>query len=422
TSLVAAATVLAAGTYRAAAPLLAQRLNGKLEEPGVGWDDWNPQFAVLRALAVLGTSAEVPALAAVLHDPARRGAIRREALATLTALRIPGADREVRAFLREPPEKRPVWNPPSPATFLDLAAKPASPQALARAWLNEEPGDLRLRRAAGSFTADTPEGGKLLLFRDPYLGSPDDLWAAPLDAAGHLAGRACFTGVRLPAPEERSAPPLALTARVQGDRVQIRTPAGQSIAAFSREQLTLDTDGDGLTDLEERRLRLDPLNPDTDGDGRKDSEDPAPNARQRNPRTDDQEIAAALFRQFFLFDDGARPEIAVVVSDFALEWTGRRDLTLTLTEREDQAFLEETGAGGIPHITFHRADPAQPCGAPITPPLPPLAPDEDAWSLSLYRSPQDALCYRLILRNLNAGTPTAPHLWALREARLAGVL
>ena len=41
--------------------------------------------------------------------------------------------------------------------------------------------------------------------------------------------------------------------------------------------LRSDTDGDGMTDIFEKRLMLDPNNPDTDGDGMNDGDDPVPN-------------------------------------------------------------------------------------------------------------------------------------------------
>lgn len=384
TSLVAASEVLAAGAYRPAAAALARRLAGKLEEPvpGQGRDEWNPQFAVLRALAALGGDAEVPAVAAVLESRTRRGAVRREALATLAAMRSPAAERELRGFLSRPVAHKVAWTPPSP-------------------------------QADGGFTAELPGGRSLLFFHDGYIGSADDLWVTELDREGRVAGSSRFTGVRLPRTEAE------LRARVEGDLAEIRNAAGSVVARLSLSRLDVDSDGDGLTDLVEQRLRLDPHNPDSDGDGLSDAEDPAPNARLRAPVNQEQEIAAAVFRQYFLFDDDAgRPrEVAIMVSDFALEWSGRRDATITLDAREAERFQEEVGRdGGIPLISIRRGDPLT--GGHLAAPRGTAAgPDEDVYTLTVDRGPGYEVTYRVVVRNLNAADRPAPPLWVIRELR-----
>jgi hypothetical protein len=384
TSLVAASEVLAAGAYRPAAAPLARRLAGKLEEPvpGQGRDDWNPQFAALRALAALGGDAEVPAVAAVLESRTRRGAVRREALATLAAMRSPAAERELRDFLSRPVPHKVAWTPPSP-------------------------------RADGGFTAELPGGRSLLFFHDGYIGSADDLWVTELDREGRVAGSSRFTGVRLPRTEAE------LRARVEGDLAEIRNAAGTVVARLSLSRLDVDSDGDGLTDLVEQRLRLDPHNPDSDGDGLSDAEDPAPNARMRAPVNQEQEIAAAVFRQYFLFDDDAgRPrEVAIMVSDFALEWSGRRDATITLNAREAERFQEEVGRdGGIPLISIRRGDPLT-GGRLAAPRATAAGPDEDVYTLTIDRGPGYEVTYRVVVRNLNAADRPAPPLWVIRELR-----
>ncbi|WP_309711385.1 PQQ-binding-like beta-propeller repeat protein [Armatimonas sp.] len=61
-----------------------------------------------------------------------------------------------------------------------------------------------------------------------------------------------------------------------------------------------DSDGDGLTDLAEKRLGTNPLNPDTDGDGLSDSDDRNPLAAPRS-HTDEEKILAAAFDSRFGF-------------------------------------------------------------------------------------------------------------------------
>jgi hypothetical protein len=465
TSLVAAADALAAGGYRAAAPALARRLQaGSLEkpEPGAAFEGWNPRFALLRSLAVLGGDSEVPAIAAWLEgrgQPAGMGSLRREALVTLAAMRSPAADAAVRAFLAVPPPRQPVWNPPRPPLLRMPAVSPvpqtpAMPQGptapgaagdgdvagagnasgagdpaggageSAVAGAAGAPGAAPAPGSADAILVQLSEGRRLVLFRDEYLGSPDDLWVADLDPDGRAAGPARFTGVRLPLEDEQRASDLA--ARASGDRVAVRDGAGRELAAFSLARAAEDSDGDGLTDLVEHRLRLDPHNPDTDGDGLGDAEDPAPNARLREPRDDGQAIAAAIFRQFFQFEDGAQEPaamVAVVVSDFALEWRGRRDPTITLDAREATRLREETGDGSVPFITIHHGEPHWEAAYPVSgdPPGPPpaLGPGEEIYTLAIDRGRFHSRTYRVVVRNLNAAQPAAPRLWAVSWLRLA---
>jgi hypothetical protein len=423
TSVVAAAGALAAGGYRPAAPALARQLRpGGLEEPrpGAAFKGWNPRFALLRALAVLGGDAEAPAVAGWLGAPgkaAQTGAVRREALATLVAMRSPAADEVVRAFLAAPPSRQPVWNPPRPPA---VGAGDGADAAGG--------GDGEGTAGGGSILVQLPEGRRLVLFRDGYLGSPDDLWAADLGADGRAARPARFTGVRLQLDDDEQRL-VDLRGRVAGDRVSVRDAAGRELAAFSLAGAARDSDGDGLTDVVERRLRLDPGNPDTDGDGLRDAEDPAPNARLREPRDDEQAIAAAIFRQFFQFEDGIdgpAAGVAVMVSDFALEWRGRRDPTITLDAREAARFREEIGGGSALLIGIRRGEPGgelgggpalQLTGDPPAP-LPPPAAGEEVYTLTLDRGRFHTHVYRVVVRNLNAAQPAAPRLWAVSWLRL----
>lgn len=58
--------------------------------------------------------------------------------------------------------------------------------------------------------------------------------------------------------------------------------------------LRRDSDGDGLPDVVEERLMLDPLNPDSDGDGFPDGSDPAPHVPNRQDSTRDAELLSEL--------------------------------------------------------------------------------------------------------------------------------
>nr|WP_309688125.1 PQQ-binding-like beta-propeller repeat protein [Armatimonas sp.] len=71
-----------------------------------------------------------------------------------------------------------------------------------------------------------------------------------------------------------------------------------------------DSDGDGLTDLAEKRLGTNPNNPDSDGDGLGDSEDRNPLAAPYS-LTDEEKILAAAFESQFGFDTDRGTPIAV---------------------------------------------------------------------------------------------------------------
>lgn len=78
-----------------------------------------------------------------------------------------------------------------------------------------------------------------------------------------------------------------------------------------------DSDDDGLTDIEEQRLGLDPHNPDTDGDGIKDGDDICPNLSQKTTAVDeDSELIQNAFfaiygisgsRQMLLVSPDSKP-------------------------------------------------------------------------------------------------------------------
>ncbi|HEY1631669.1 MAG TPA: hypothetical protein VGF56_10145 [Rhizomicrobium sp.] len=101
-------------------------------------------------------------------------------------------------------------------------------------------------------------------------------------------------------------------------------------------ELRRDSDHDGLTDIAERHLLLDPHNPDSDGDGSLDGADPMPNVRQAAIVPPDQKVRWALLKQeagdpIFVAgkpDDfaGIRPDRMLLVYDAAAvqrrkEWT-----------------------------------------------------------------------------------------------------
>ena len=79
----------------------------------------------------------------------------------------------------------------------------------------------------------------------------------------------------------------------------------------SLKDLSRDTDGDGLADLVEARLLLDPKNKDTDGDGVSDGDDPTPRLDDRLSVTPSAEMYNAFFEDFL---SGRKQPQALVVA------------------------------------------------------------------------------------------------------------
>lgn len=408
TALVAAAQVLSEAGFRRAAAPLAARLKGSLEEPGQGWDHWNPQFAVLTALAQLGGPEQVEVVAAVLSDPARTGTIRRQALCTLTAIGTPRAVEAVdRVLAGASPSRGSWWSPPAPVEFARFVGLPDLEKRVDEALQKGE--DARewwlLERAAASVRVRRPDGTALLVFRDPYLGGPGDLWVVEADGSGAPKGTARFTGISIHGEELVARGAAPLQARLDGNVLTI-AEAGAKERSVDLESLEADADRDGLPDVVERRIRTDPEKADTDGDGIRDSEDAAPGATLRTPRTEDEAIQLAIFRQFFQFEPvEATGELAVVVGDAALEWAGRRGPVVSLSQAEDKRFFEEAGYDGVAHIRIQPRDPAA-HGEDEDASWDPfrysgqLRPDQRLYSFVSYRGGLNAIGYRVIVRKV----------------------
>jgi hypothetical protein len=101
-----------------------------------------------------------------------------------------------------------------------------------------------------------------------------------------------FTQRERPAPASVMSPLLSNPPQPPSYGPQVRTV---DIGA-----VTLDSDRDGWTDLEEERLTLDPQNPDSDDDGMRDGVDASPNHSARGDREDDETVVVreALFATF----------------------------------------------------------------------------------------------------------------------------
>jgi hypothetical protein len=94
--------------------------------------------------------------------------------------------------------------------------------------------------------------------------------------------------------------------------VDLRTsPATKGLMLTSTlEALSRDSDGDGLTDVVEGRLMLDPNNPDSDGDGVPDGHDMVPNIpNTKAPSRDSELLSELLFRLATARPPGIEPGV-----------------------------------------------------------------------------------------------------------------
>jgi hypothetical protein len=405
-ALLAAARVLGDGGYAEAAPPLAARLADPPPPPRTDYDTWDPALDVLGALSRIGGDAEVKPIAGVLNDSTRAGSTRRQALATLASIGTPSAVSVIETTLSQGPQAEPWWQAPSPKEFADLIGRidlTALEKQARRCdgWKEME----RIRQAYGGARVSRPDGGVLLLFHDPRIGGSKDLWIAEADESGRVgAGR--FIGAPAEGPINASLEENALIIKGTGRGLPQR---------IDLSEIGADADRDGLSDLVEVRLRSDPNHPDTDGDGVPDSVDPAPNGAGA-PQTEEQEIVHSVFWQFFMFEDDrvdGRPEPAIMVSDWPLQWRGRHGPTVTLDAAQDEQFIEEAGRDGIPHIFIRPG--RQRVGRNDTETENSSEEPDERWcSLTIYRGGLDAVGYDILVRRLG-------RLWVIRECREAWI-
>ena len=126
------------------------------------------------------------------------------------------------------------------------------------------------------------------------LGNGGDLWLVE-KSAGEWS-RPVFTGLTLGYPGSSVSD---LTPEEK--RVQELLDGPWSSALVGDREILQDSDGDGLTDLVERRLTTNPKLADTDGDGAGDATDPWPNAPWRDDLSDSEQVLAAAWEARFHF-------------------------------------------------------------------------------------------------------------------------
>jgi hypothetical protein len=187
------------------------------------------------------------------------------------------------------------------------------------------------------------------------------------------------------------------------NRISIRDRGGAQLFLADLDELGIDQDADGLTDLEERRLRLSETERDTDRDGIGDALDPAPNAGQEDLRTEERQRDLAIFEQFFRLAGGQVDVdgLLIVVSDRALEWRGRSGPTLTLGEAESRTFMKEVGYDGVYYLTISIGDAQVADDDPWETACRPRDAGELRVEINLYAGPHNAVLYGALVRNVD---------------------
>ncbi len=163
------------------------------------------------------------------------------------------------------------------------------------------------------------------LFESGVLGNSTDLWLVE-----KVDGRwinPLFTGTSTNSVSRWSkVPPPAPTI---GGKNGKQLAAGDWVNILvGNPAISTDTDKDGLTDLEEKRLGTDPRRADTDGDGVLDGVDPWPNAAPR-PLTETEAIVAAVYEARYHFDDSEGVAVlSMPKGTKPLEFVGRRGIVM----------------------------------------------------------------------------------------------
>jgi outer membrane protein assembly factor BamB len=204
-----------------------------------------------------------------------------------------------------------------------------------------------------------PAGGDWGLLKSGVLGSSGDLWLA--QKVGEKWANPLFVGVSTLG-VSNWAKPKPPEPKFAGKTAKELADGAWFMALVGNPDLSKDTDGDGLTDIEEKRLGTDPAKADTDGDGDPDGVDPWPNAPTR-PLSDAEQVLAAVFEARYHFDDSEGVGIFFAPTGMKpFEMTGRRGTMIWLDtdgKRDWATPLEQCYEQGVAFIRFGESQDAK---------------------------------------------------------------
>jgi outer membrane protein assembly factor BamB len=200
----------------------------------------------------------------------------------------------------------------------------------------------------------TPDGRTWGLFESGVLGRHGDLWIAE-KISGAWADPV-FTGVGKFV--GRFQKPDAQEEEYRGKKVSEIIGGAWVDLFLNDESLRKDSDGDGLTDIAERRLGTDPARADTDGDGDNDQVDPWPNAPNRE-LNEEEKLYAAVFEARHHFNNNEGPALFTApVGLQPFEMPGRRGPTLWRSDDKQDHLkeLHDSYEQGVAFIRFDGGD------------------------------------------------------------------
>ncbi|MFN3412599.1 MAG: thrombospondin type 3 repeat-containing protein [Thermoanaerobaculum sp.] len=417
----ACAQVLGHWRTRAAAPALWLWLMERGPQcQGEYWDVEliAPVFEALRKLRI--DPWMVPSLAKLAADTNVEERIRIEAFITMADSQLPEAMAACDTLLaHSKPEKSFWFKPESPELLIPFVPHehPLDKEVVREVEkLCERQGcprpyfDMEVHKQVGArrFRWGNRE---LLLYFSPYLGGQGDLWLAEIAPRSKEPPK--FTGLSLHGEE---LVPRAYDFRLEITRdgfsvyralepgLDHRAARGQEVLVGSCEfsELTRDQDGDGLLDIVEKRLRLDPDRRDTDSDGVEDSLDLCPNCGSA-PETAEDHAAKALLWQFFALLGSSELRPAVVVWPRRVEFFVPGKVAIVLTDEEDERFRQEAGLSEkFDHIEINPPKQRRQFDGEQWPQELHPGKNEIAFELVIYRHGLNAEGYGVLLRATDA--------------------
>ena len=196
------------------------------------------------------------------------------------------------------------------------------------------------------------QGRRWGLLQSGVLGDAGDLWLA--EKVDGKWSRALFSGVSI-ASDRRGRKSEGSEPTISGKTAKDLVAGAWFDVLVNNPEISQDSDSDGLTDLEEKRLGTDPLKADIDGDGDNDGVDPWPNATGE-AKSDTEKVLAAVFEARYHFDLSEGPAIVEMPRELLpFEMPGRIGPTLWGSGGQKDQFVElqKHYNRGVGLIGFH---------------------------------------------------------------------
>jgi hypothetical protein len=326
-------------------------------------EDLQIQFLgrLLEALAACGDARAAPLLAGVFDDAEVWGeGARSLAMQGLAAIGTPEALARIDAWREGRSRRTEPWQPPAREGTAGRRFDDGG-------WAGGE-GE---GAGADDATRRTSPDGKVVAMIAYAAGGTSDLWLMG-EASGILVP--LFTGVTstyglgivsvTPTPDGAQVvvnriaggPNCAICGMMADMEGQEGPTPVEETLVFRWEELRRDGDGDGWSDLLEKRLRTDPGRTDTDGDGLADGVDPAPRGvgpAATGPCAPEEVLRAAFFGNF-AFVEATVPLFVTGTPDTNLQYDGYPGPVIWLSDEESEALREEVGLDGATYFNFEQ--------------------------------------------------------------------